>query len=74
MDSGKRALWRRFIEIAQPYFFPNVRGGRWATLLLMSGLLVALFALLTVVAAGVALAVGHSLRRWPRTSPPAWHR
>ncbi len=59
MDSGKRALWRRFIEIAQPYFFPNVRGGRWATLLLMSGLLVVLFALLTVVVAGIALAVGH---------------
>ena len=59
MNSGKRALWRRFIEIAQPYFFPNVRGGRWATLLLMSGLLVVLFALLTIVVAGVALAVGH---------------
>jgi vitamin B12/bleomycin/antimicrobial peptide transport system ATP-binding/permease protein len=59
MNPGKRALWRRFIEIAQPYFFPNVRGGRWATLLLMSMLLVFLFALLAIVVAGIALAVDH---------------
>jgi putative ATP-binding cassette transporter len=58
MNSGKRALWRRFIEIAQPYFFPDVRGGRWATLLLMAALLVFLFALLAVVVAGIAFAVG----------------
>lgn len=57
MQSGKRSLGSRFMEIAQPYFFPNVRGGRWATLLLMFMLLVFVFALLTVFVAALALAV-----------------
>lgn len=52
MSSQSRLLWNRFVRIAQPYFYPTVRGGGWITLLLLSLLLVFLFALLfTLVAA-----------------------
>jgi putative ATP-binding cassette transporter len=57
MPSGKRSLASRFIDIAQPYFYPNIPGGRWATLLLMLMLLVFLFGVLATVAAALALAV-----------------
>ncbi len=57
MQSGKRSLGARFIEIAQPYFYPNVPGGRWTTLLLMLMLLVFLFGVLATLAAALALAV-----------------
>lgn len=51
------SLWMRFVAIAQPYFFPRVRGGGKLTLLLMIMLLLALFGLLfftvaVLVAAG----------------------
>jgi len=51
-----RSLWLRFIAIAQPYFFPPIRGGRWVTLLLMVVLLLFIFGVLSVVAAGMVLA------------------
>lgn len=57
MPSGKRSLASRFIEIAQPYFYPNVPGGRWATLLLMLMLLVFLFGVLATAATALALAI-----------------
>jgi len=30
-----RPLWKKFVHIAQPYFYPLVPGGGWITLLLM---------------------------------------
>ncbi|HBZ57166.1 MAG TPA: ABC transporter ATP-binding protein, partial [Syntrophobacteraceae bacterium] len=59
MNQAKRALWTRFVAIAQPYFFPNVRGGSWLTLLLMILLLVFLFGVLSVTVAGVILVGNH---------------
>ena len=59
MPQHKRSLWKSFVTIAQPYFFPGIRGGGPITLLLMIMLLVFLFGLLFVVVAGVALASSH---------------
>jgi putative ATP-binding cassette transporter len=59
MNSAKRSLGLRFIEIAQPYFYPDIPGGRWATLLLTVMLLVFLFGVLAVIVAALALAVDH---------------
>jgi vitamin B12/bleomycin/antimicrobial peptide transport system ATP-binding/permease protein len=56
---NKSKLWTRFVTIAQPYFFPNIRNGSWVTLLLMIMLLVFLFGLLFFVVAGVTLAADH---------------
>jgi len=56
MHPVKRSLWLRFITIAQPYFFPTIRGGRWVTLLLMVMLLLFLFGALSLVATGMILA------------------
>jgi len=58
MSKMKRSLWRRFVTIAQPYFFPDIRGGTWAMLLLMMMLLVFLFGVLFLVVAGITW-VGH---------------
>ena len=59
MNSLKRSLWMRFVSIAQPYFFPRIRGGGWATLLLMIMLLVFLFGTLFLLVAGITLAASH---------------
>jgi len=58
MSQIKRSLWLRFITIAQPYFFPTIRGGTWVMLLLMMLLLVFIFGVLFLVVAGMTLA-GH---------------
>ena len=58
MSQIKRSLWMRFVTIAQPYFFPNIRGGTWMILLLMIMLLVFLFGILFLVVAGITL-LGH---------------
>jgi vitamin B12/bleomycin/antimicrobial peptide transport system ATP-binding/permease protein len=55
-----RQLWKKFVHIAQPYFYPMVRGGGWMTLLLIVMLLVLVFALLLLGVAAVTL-VGHQL-------------
>lgn len=55
-----RQLWQKFVHIAQPYFYPMVRGGGWITLLLIVMLLVLVFALLVLCVAAVTL-VGHRL-------------
>ena len=55
MRHTKLSLWRRFIAIAQPYFFPTIRGGGWVTLLLMIMLLVFLFGVLSLVVATMVL-------------------
>src|SRR5215470_12790479 len=55
-----RQLWKKFVQIAQPYFYPLVRGGGWITLLLMVLLLVWVFALLFLCVAAITL-VGHHL-------------
>ena len=59
MTQTKRSLWTRFVTIAQPYFFPNVRAGSWLTLLLMILLLVFLFAVLSSAVAAITLAAHH---------------
>jgi putative ATP-binding cassette transporter len=58
-SQDKRSLWLSFVTIAQPYFFPSIRGGAWVTLLLMTMLLVFLFGLLFVIVAGIALLANH---------------
>ena len=55
-----RQLWKKFVHIAQPYFYPLVRGGGWVTLLLMVLLLVWVFALLFLCVAALTRA-GHYL-------------
>src|SRR5262244_2168514 len=39
MRSLNRQLWKKFVHIAQPYFYPMVRGGGWMALLLIVMLL-----------------------------------
>jgi len=56
MTEIKHSLWNRFVTIAQPYFFPTVRGGSWYMLLLLLMLLVFLFGVLFMVVAGIAMA------------------
>lgn len=58
MQPANRPLWLRFLTIAQPYFFPRIPGGSWATFLLLM-LLVFLFGLLAVIVAGAALVGNH---------------
>ena len=53
------SLWKSFATIAQPYFFPRIRGGGWITLLLISLLLVLLFALLFLFVGGLTMAANH---------------
>jgi putative ATP-binding cassette transporter len=55
-----RQVWKKFVRIAQPYFYPRVRGGGWITLLLMLLLLVWVFAVL-VLGVGALMLVGHHL-------------
>src|SRR5262249_7920702 len=50
-----RQSWKKFVHIAQPYFYPMVRGGGWMTLLLIVMLLVLVFALLFLCVAAVTL-------------------
>lgn len=59
MNSLKRSLWMRFVTIAQPYFFPRIRGGGWAMLLLIIMLLIFLFGTLFLLVAGITLAGNH---------------
>ncbi len=53
MEQIKRSLWKRFVTIAQPYFFPDIRGGSWAMLLLLIMLVVFLFGALFMIVAGL---------------------
>src|SRR5947209_5934000 len=55
-----RQLWKKFVHIAQPYFYPMVRAGGWMTLLLIVMLLVLVFALLLLGVAAMTF-VGHQL-------------
>ena len=59
MEQIKRSLWKRFVTIAQPYFFPNIRGGGWAMLLLLLMLLAFLFGVLFLIVSGMAFAGNH---------------
>jgi putative ATP-binding cassette transporter len=56
MSDQKRSLWSQFVTIAQPYFFPTVRGGNWAMLLLLFMLLIFIFGLLFMVVACITMA------------------
>jgi putative ATP-binding cassette transporter len=56
MGQIKRSLWKRFVAIAQPYFFPDIRCGGWAMLLLLIMLLGFLFGVLFLIVSGMALA------------------
>jgi putative ATP-binding cassette transporter len=51
----KRSPWKRFVTIAQPYFFPHIPGGSWVMLLLLLMLLVFLFGVLFVIVVGITL-------------------
>src|SRR5262249_61635135 len=53
-----RQLWKKFVHIAQPYFYPLWRGGGGVTRLLMVLLLVWVFASLFFLLAAISLA-GH---------------
>jgi putative ATP-binding cassette transporter len=55
----QRSLWKSFVTIAQPYFFPSIPGGGWVTLLLMVMLLIFLFGLLFIIVAGITLTADH---------------
>jgi putative ATP-binding cassette transporter len=59
MGPIKRSLWKRFVAIAQPYFFPDIRCGGWAMLLLLIMLLGFLFGVLFLIVSGMALATNH---------------
>ena len=59
MEQIKRSLWKRFVTIAQPYFFPDIRGWGWAMLLLLIMLLAFLFGLLFLIASGMVFAGNH---------------
>jgi len=59
MEQIKRSLWKRFVKIAQPYFFPEIGGGGWAMLLLLIMLVVFLFGVLFMVIAGMTWTVNH---------------
>jgi putative ATP-binding cassette transporter len=58
--SQKPSLWERFVTIAQPYFFPALRGGGWSMLLLLLMLLVFLFGVLFLIVSGLVV-LTHSL-------------
>lgn len=51
----KKSLWKSFVTIAQPYFFPRIRHGGYLTLMLMLVLLVLLFGLLVLIVSGLIL-------------------
>lgn len=55
----KIALWKSFVAIAQPYFFPRIRGGAWKTLLLLCMLLILLFGLLFLIVSGLTLTANY---------------
>ncbi len=59
MRQIKHSLWKRFVTIAQPYFFPDIRGGGWAMLLLMIMLLGFLFGVLFLIVSGMTFAANH---------------
>ncbi|MGC9975375.1 MAG: ABC transporter ATP-binding protein/permease [Syntrophales bacterium] len=55
MNEIKRSLWNQFVTIAQPYFFPTIRGGSWSMLLLLVMLLIFLFGVLFITVTGITL-------------------
>jgi vitamin B12/bleomycin/antimicrobial peptide transport system ATP-binding/permease protein len=59
MEQIKRSLWKSFVTIAQPYFFPEIRGGALAVLLLLTLLLAFLFALLFLIVSGMTWVGNH---------------
>lgn len=52
---NKKSLWRSFVTIAQPYFFPRIKHGGYLTLMLMIVLLIFLFGLLLLIVSGLIL-------------------
>ena len=56
MNKKERSLWNRFVTLAQPYFFPTIRGGNRVMLLLLIMLLIFLFGVLFVAVSGIILA------------------
>lgn len=57
----KGSLWRRFAAIAQPYFFPDIPRGGWATMLLVAMLMLFLFGVLFLAVTAMVLAGGYFL-------------
>jgi vitamin B12/bleomycin/antimicrobial peptide transport system ATP-binding/permease protein len=50
-----KELWNRFVEIAQPYFYPLERGGTWKFFGLLLVLLISVIALAFFLAVGLTL-------------------
>lgn len=53
---NEQSLWMQYVSIAQPYFFPRIRFGGAAMLLLLVMLLVFLFGVLFLIVSGLVLA------------------
>ncbi len=56
MSDRQPSLWRRFIGVAQPYFFPAVPGGTAKMLFLMAMLIAFLFGVLFLIVTGLVQA------------------
>jgi putative ATP-binding cassette transporter len=56
MNQKEPSLWKRFVMIAQPYFFPDIPNGGWMMLLLLTMLLIFLSGVLFLIVS--ALTVG----------------
>ena len=67
---AKLSLWKSFLTIAQPYFFPRSRGGAWLLLLLLIMLLMLLFGLLFLAVGGVTLVAHHFAPKITTTVAP----
>jgi len=59
MSETKHSAWKRFVAIAQPYFFPRIRGGGALTLFLMIMLLFFLFGVLFLLVSGIVVTASH---------------
>ncbi|MBN1663031.1 MAG: ABC transporter ATP-binding protein/permease [Deltaproteobacteria bacterium] len=59
MSQEKPSLWKRFVAIAQPYFFPLIPRGGWAMLLLLVMLLIFLFGVLFLTVSGLIVTVNY---------------
>ena len=59
MTQNRYSLWVRFVTIAQPYFFPNIRFSGLLTILLMGLLLVFTFGILFILVGAITLTGNH---------------
>ncbi|WP_029914726.1 ABC transporter ATP-binding protein/permease [Pelobacter seleniigenes] len=67
---AKLSLWKSFLTIAQPYFFPRSHGGAWLLMLLLVMLLILLFGLLFLTVGGLTLIAHHFAPKITTTVAP----